>query len=60
MMAECLHLYFCLKAGFELKGKVVVVDRDLLDQLPDQPFVVLRHPRAVAGLQETFYWISHF
>lgn len=42
-MAECLHLYFCLKAGFELKGKVVVVDRDLLDQLPDQPFVVLRH-----------------
>ena len=42
-MAECLHLYFCLKAGFELKGKVVVVDRDLLDQLPDQPFIVIRH-----------------
>ena len=43
MMAECLHLYFCLKAGFELEGKVVIVDRDLLDQLPDQPFVILRH-----------------
>ena len=28
-MAECLHLYFCLKAGFELKGKVVIVDRDI-------------------------------
>ena len=23
-MAECLHLYFCLKAGFELEGKVVI------------------------------------
>ena len=21
MMAECLHLYFCLKAGFEFKGQ---------------------------------------
>ena len=42
-MVECLHLYFCLKAGFELEGEVVLVDRDLLDQLPDQPFVVLRH-----------------
>ena len=43
MMAECLHLYFSLKAGFELEGKVIIVDRDLFNQLPDQPFVVLRH-----------------
>ena len=42
-MVECLHLYFCLKAGFELEGKVVIVGRDLLDQLPDQPFIVVRH-----------------
>ena len=42
-MAECLHLYFCLKAGFELEGKVVIIDCDFLDQLPDQPFVVVRH-----------------
>lgn len=42
-MAECLHLNFCLKAGFELEGKVVIIDRDLLDQLPDQPFIVVRH-----------------
>ena len=42
-MAECLHLYFCLKAGFKLKSKVVIVDCDLLDQLPDQPFVVVRY-----------------
>lgn len=42
-MAVCLHLNFCLKAGFELEGKVVIVDRDLLDQLPDQPFVGVRH-----------------
>ena len=42
-MAECLHLYFCLKARFELEGKVVIVDCDLLDQLPDQPFIVVRH-----------------
>ncbi len=42
-MAECLHLYFCLKAGFEFEGKVVIVDCDLLDQLPDQPFIVVRH-----------------
>ena len=40
-MAECLHLYFCLKAGFELKGKVVVLDRDLLDQFPAQSIIVL-------------------
>ena len=42
-MAVSLHLNFCLKAGFEFKGKVVIVDRDLLNQLPDQPFVVIRH-----------------
>ena len=42
-MAECLHLYFCLKAGFELEGKMVIVNRDLLNQLPDQPFVLIRH-----------------
>ena len=42
-MAVCLHLNFCLKAGFELEGEVVIVDRDLLDQLPNQPFVVVRH-----------------
>ena len=41
MMAECLHLYFCLKAEFELKGKVVVLDRDLLDQFPAQSLIVL-------------------
>ena len=35
MMAECLHLYFCLKAGFKLEGKVVIIDCDFLDQLPD-------------------------
>ena len=40
-MAECLHLYFCLKAGFELEGKVVIVDRDFLDQLPDKSLIVL-------------------
>ena len=35
MMAECLHLYYCLKAGFKLEGKVVIIDCDFLDQLPD-------------------------
>ena len=28
------------RAGFELEVKVVVVDRDLLDQLPDQCIIV--------------------
>ena len=42
-MAVCLHLNFCLKAGFELEGKVIIVDCDFLDQLPDQPFVGVRH-----------------
>ncbi len=42
-MAVSLHLYFGLKAGFEFKGEVVIVDCDLLDQLPDQPFIVVRH-----------------
>ena len=29
--------------GTEVEGKTVIVDRDLLDQLPDQPFIVVRH-----------------
>ena len=58
-MAECLHLYFGLKAGFELEGKVVIVNRDLLDRLPDQPFIVVRHPRAVAGLHGPFHCQLH-
>ena len=42
-MAVSLHLYFGLKAAFEFKGKVAVVNGDTLDQLSDQPFVVVRH-----------------
>jgi len=38
-MAWCLHLYFGLKAAFEFKGEVVVVDRDPLDQSSDHPFI---------------------
>ncbi|MCR5844346.1 MAG: hypothetical protein K6G66_10360 [Oscillospiraceae bacterium] len=32
-----------LKAGFEFKDKVFVVDRDPLNQPPDQTLVVIRH-----------------
>ena len=39
----CLHLNFGLKAGFEFKDKAVVVNRDPLDQPPDQTLVVIRH-----------------
>ena len=42
-MAWCLHLYFGLKAAFEFKGKVVIVDRDPLDQPPDHSLVVIRY-----------------
>ena len=56
-MVECLHLYFCLKAGFELEGKVVIIDRDLLDQLPDQPFIVVRH-RLLVLIQKGFELIQ--
>ena len=42
-MAVSLHLYFGLKAAFEFKSKVAVVNGDTLDQLSDQPFVVVRH-----------------
>jgi hypothetical protein len=37
-MVVCLLLDLGLKAAFEFKGEVVAVDRDPLDQPPDQPF----------------------
>ena len=49
-MAVSLHLYFGLKAAFEFKSKVAVVNGDTLDQLSDQPFVVVRH-RLLLALQ---------
>ena len=52
-MAECLHLYFCLKAGFELEGKAIIVNSDTFDQSPDQPFIVVRH-RLLVLLQKGF------
>ena len=36
MMDVCLLLDLGLKAAFEFKGEVVVVDRDPLDQPPDE------------------------
>jgi len=38
-MVVCLLLDLSLKAAFEFKGKVVVVDRDPLDQSSDHPFI---------------------
>ena len=38
-MVVCLLLDLGLKAAFESKGQVVVVDCDPLDQVPDQPFI---------------------
>ena len=52
-MAVSLHLYFGLKAAFEFKGEVDVVNGDALDQLSDQPFVVIRH-RLLLVLQKGF------
>ena len=39
VMVVCLLLDLGLKAAFEFKGEVVAVDRDPLDQPPDQPFI---------------------
>ena len=39
----CLHLDLGLKTGFEFKVEVVFVNRDPLDQPPDQTLVVIRH-----------------
>ena len=56
-MAVSLHLYFGLKAAFEFKSKVAVVNDDTLDQLSDQPFVVVRH-RLLLALQKGFNLIQ--
>ena len=42
-MDVCLSLDLSLKTAFEFKGKVVVVDRDPLDQSSDHSLVVIRH-----------------
>ena len=56
-MAECLHLNFGLQAGCEPEGKGVIIDRDLLNQLPDQTFIVVRH-RLLVLIQKGFELIQ--
>ena len=53
----CLHLNFGLKAGFEFKDKAVVVNRDPLDQPPDQTLVVIRH-RFLLFFQKGFEFVQ--
>ena len=42
-MAVGLHLNFGLKATFELKGEVIIINSDALGQFTYQPFIVVRH-----------------
>ena len=41
------QLYFYLNAGSEFENKVFIINRDLLDRFPGQPFIIVRY---LAGL----------